>query len=304
MPRPKLRRMKIPFVKKAPAGEIPSIFNFCANCSTYNVELSRCKRCYSVYYCNSNCQREHWEEHKKTCAKSNGPTTTSELCACGCGQKKSRDFNHVMNRVNDIVKNSASEMKDFERKQYNKMGIRGAVCITERTLVMSTVFGSMNFLYFDEEDIDELCVEDRFKEDVKRLICTYDLITELVIIVHFESQHVFQYAQMRMPNITYEDASDALKTLFESTVEEDKEIRFFTVDFAKEDGAQFVIGGIKGDSGGQSTTTAKKKRKKKKKKNTDQCVFNPIDVEVNDELIDALYNIQYDTTTIEQEINV
>lgn len=298
MPKPRLRRVKIP-ISKSLKREIPPIFNFCANCNAYNVELSRCKRCYSVYYCNGDCQREHWEEHKKTCVKSNEPAS-SELCACGCGQRRSNDFNRVMKRVDDIVKSSASEMKDFERKQYNKMGIRGAVCITERTLVMSTFFGSMNFLYFDEEDIDELCVEDRFKEDVKRLIRTYDLATELVIITHFESQHVFQYAQMRIPDITHEEATEALKMMFQSAVEEEG-IRFFAVDLAKGGETDFVVGELKGDT----TVTAKKKRKKKnkKKKKTEETVFTPIDVEVNDELIDALYNIQYDTT-VEQETNV
>lgn len=285
MPRPKLKAIKIPVVKK-PVDELPSIFNFCSNCRLYNVELSRCTRCYSTYYCNPNCQKQHWEEHKKTCVKSELPK--SEVCICGCGQTRSRDFNDVMKRVDTMIQESAVEMNNFSRQKYYETGVKGAVCITERSLIMSTFFGSLNFIYMTKDLVEALNVEDKHLNDVKRLIDTYCVFTEIIVIVHFESQHVFQYAQMRMPNaLSYAEATESLSQLFQTALKEGKEISFMTVDFEKGED-NLVIGELKGEE------TKRKKKKKKKKP------MEPVNVEINDELIDALYNIQYDTNEQQQ----
>jgi TPR repeat protein/tetratricopeptide (TPR) repeat protein len=45
---------------------------FCSSClqlETDDYPLTRCGRCWSVYYCNSECQKRHWEEHNKLCRK-------------------------------------------------------------------------------------------------------------------------------------------------------------------------------------------------------------------------------------------
>lgn len=40
----------------------------CSNCRKIG-NMSKCSRCLSVYYCNSDCQKNQWKEHKKICKK-------------------------------------------------------------------------------------------------------------------------------------------------------------------------------------------------------------------------------------------
>lgn len=57
----------------------------CANCNTRGEALKRCSRCRAVYYCNKQCQRTHYAEHKTTClskAESEAnPMSDAELMA-------------------------------------------------------------------------------------------------------------------------------------------------------------------------------------------------------------------------------
>lgn len=39
----------------------------CASCGTRNRSCMKCSRCKLVYYCDSNCQRKHWNQHKRLC---------------------------------------------------------------------------------------------------------------------------------------------------------------------------------------------------------------------------------------------
>lgn len=41
----------------------------CCACDTTRQSLSRCVKCRAVTYCNRNCQKEHWDVHKKACAR-------------------------------------------------------------------------------------------------------------------------------------------------------------------------------------------------------------------------------------------
>lgn len=40
----------------------------CANRQTSGSSLKTCSRCKSVFYCNRDCQKAHWNAHKKACA--------------------------------------------------------------------------------------------------------------------------------------------------------------------------------------------------------------------------------------------
>ncbi|GLB42114.1 putative MYND finger [Lyophyllum shimeji] len=39
----------------------------CANCGKRDVKLLRCSSCKTTQYCNGECQRAHWPDHKRTC---------------------------------------------------------------------------------------------------------------------------------------------------------------------------------------------------------------------------------------------
>ena len=39
----------------------------CANCSIKKIQLNRCGRCKTVFYCSRECQKNHWSSHKKVC---------------------------------------------------------------------------------------------------------------------------------------------------------------------------------------------------------------------------------------------
>lgn len=54
--------------------ERPSVFDLktaknCAHCDkSVRHDRLKCSTCRAAYYCNQDCQREHWREHKNTCA--------------------------------------------------------------------------------------------------------------------------------------------------------------------------------------------------------------------------------------------
>ena len=39
----------------------------CSYCTKTSSKLKRCLKCHTVQYCNQDCQRRHWKDHKKTC---------------------------------------------------------------------------------------------------------------------------------------------------------------------------------------------------------------------------------------------
>jgi len=51
----------------------------CAKCGKNDEKNKKCSGCYYVYYCSPECQREHWEEHKKDCK-----VTQSEYVPFNC----------------------------------------------------------------------------------------------------------------------------------------------------------------------------------------------------------------------------
>ncbi|KAB2571060.1 putative egl nine 1 protein [Lasiodiplodia theobromae] len=52
----------------------------CAKCSKKEgVKLKTCAKCLRIKYCSSECQREHWTEHKKECKKDGLPRKVSPV---------------------------------------------------------------------------------------------------------------------------------------------------------------------------------------------------------------------------------
>ena len=41
----------------------------CAKCGCKNKKLHLCSRCHQAYYCDQNCRKKHWENHKPDCKK-------------------------------------------------------------------------------------------------------------------------------------------------------------------------------------------------------------------------------------------
>ena len=40
----------------------------CASCARFFVNMPKCSRCKSVWYCSAECQRTHWPVHKQSCS--------------------------------------------------------------------------------------------------------------------------------------------------------------------------------------------------------------------------------------------
>lgn len=45
------------------------IIKICENCDERDLEFKKCSGCENVYYCSIECQKNHWDEHKKSCGK-------------------------------------------------------------------------------------------------------------------------------------------------------------------------------------------------------------------------------------------
>lgn len=66
-----------------PAHEFDATLRRCANCDlrTFDQknkpnELKRCTRCKVTFYCNAECQRQHWNDHRETCLPPNDVMTS------------------------------------------------------------------------------------------------------------------------------------------------------------------------------------------------------------------------------------
>lgn len=68
---------------KASSGSIP----ICAFCSKHSDTLQTCGACKKAVYCNRECQRKDWNEHKKICLVGNLPAQL-KICS-GCEKKYS-----------------------------------------------------------------------------------------------------------------------------------------------------------------------------------------------------------------------
>ncbi|KAF8060832.1 hypothetical protein FPV67DRAFT_1673666 [Lyophyllum atratum] len=72
LPKPLLRTDKT----GASAAEPSTVFatDVCAACRKRDVNLRRCRSCPETLYCNTDCQKAHWPDHKKSCpGKPNKP---------------------------------------------------------------------------------------------------------------------------------------------------------------------------------------------------------------------------------------
>lgn len=50
----------------------------CSHCTAYETtahKLLRCTQCLTAFYCDTNCQRSHWETHKQFCRRVRPSTT-------------------------------------------------------------------------------------------------------------------------------------------------------------------------------------------------------------------------------------
>ena len=55
---------------KPPLGDrkVPWVTIFrCYECGKHGHNLPKCAQCGQAYYCNADCQREHWRKHKPVC---------------------------------------------------------------------------------------------------------------------------------------------------------------------------------------------------------------------------------------------
>jgi len=50
----------------------------CANCTKKGTGFKRCSKCKKVWYCDQDCQKIHWSEHKKACGTSEDTKTDEE----------------------------------------------------------------------------------------------------------------------------------------------------------------------------------------------------------------------------------
>eukprot|EP00967_Tisochrysis_lutea_P054053 scaffold67421_cov33-Tisochrysis_lutea.AAC.3 len=51
----------------ATTDPVPPLTAQCSKCGRVSVELLRCARCGKAWYCNRDCQKGHWKEHKINC---------------------------------------------------------------------------------------------------------------------------------------------------------------------------------------------------------------------------------------------
>lgn len=64
-------------------------YRICLWCNKYDISAKVCSGCNSVYYCNLDCQRNHWKIHKKQCnilKYSHNKSHFSNICCNNCNQ--------------------------------------------------------------------------------------------------------------------------------------------------------------------------------------------------------------------------
>lgn len=50
----------------------------CDNCKKTDTSLKRCVKCKSAAYCDRDCQKAHWKQHKKDCSRLAGMKDSSD----------------------------------------------------------------------------------------------------------------------------------------------------------------------------------------------------------------------------------
>ena len=73
---------------KPPLGDrkVPWVTIFrCYECGKHGHNLRRCSQCAQAYYCDADCQREHWRRHKPVCR-----AAVAALARCAARERLAR----------------------------------------------------------------------------------------------------------------------------------------------------------------------------------------------------------------------
>ena len=54
----------------------------CATCRAMSTTHLRCAKCHDEWYCNKDCQRQHWPIHRRTCGQLSPPPPSTAAGSC------------------------------------------------------------------------------------------------------------------------------------------------------------------------------------------------------------------------------
>lgn len=81
----------------------------CANCKKKPEKLLHCSKCKAARYCNVECQKADWEEHKKICTKGNNKVSDQKylnLVLLRLLHEHWKDLSLIMKKFNQNIKNT------------------------------------------------------------------------------------------------------------------------------------------------------------------------------------------------------
>lgn len=159
-----------------------SLNSQCYKCKRSDVELKRCTRCFSVYYCTKVCQTLDWPDHKSTCGKQQGSAksvsiTTEEVLDNKseiCGAQRCSKIN-----IEASTCASAANTKSYDSKKTQKFSESEAISADykekkyKKRKPKTKIDVSSNDCKPSEMLVDKKCNTHLDKSEVRLGVCQY-----------------------------------------------------------------------------------------------------------------------------------
>src|SRR5581483_1160787 len=178
----------------------------CQNCSKVITKPLACNKCKVIAYCNSNCQKEHWQSiHKGQCDMLKSLREEGRSLE-EINQLESDRCDEVISQMEEIITGDlAYFIHSFALEMFNQVGIKGFIPIIFDSLAVARYAiernkFSIDYLNLEYHTLKPEAAEEEDQQLLINLIEVYDPKTDFVLLLGIKKSIIINGIDGRMIN--------------------------------------------------------------------------------------------------------